>query len=198
MQRIYTPGLPRWWDYFGVAIYVTHYFALPATAVLTWRLAPTKLPRLLTSASVTLLLGACIHLALPTVPPWLAAQTGQLPAVHRPIVDILSRISPVIYELGLSNGGGNDVAAMPSMHAAAATLVAAVCWTGPLLVRLTGASYAVLMCVGLVYFGEHYAVDILIGAAVAFCIWGTTPRLISALTARRNRDSPTGHIAGSP
>ena len=185
IQGAYTPGFPRWWDYFGVLIYVTHYFALPSTAVLTWRLAPTKLPRLLASASLTLLLGAGIHLLLPTVPPWLAAQAGQLPGVHRPIVDILSRVSPVIYELGLSNGGGNDVAAMPSMHAAAATLVAALCWTGPLLVRLTGATYAVLMGVALVYFGEHYVVDILVGVVIAFGVWSAAPRLMPAL------DSPT-------
>jgi len=187
MQAAYVPGMPRWWDYLGVAIYVTHYFAFPAIALLTWRLAPAKLPRLLTSVSVCLLLGAGIHLLLPTVPPWLAAQTGHLSAVYRPIVDVLSRISPVIYELGLSNGGGNDVAAMPSMHAAAATLVAAVCWTGPLLVKLAGAGYAVLMCIALVYFGEHYVVDILVGAALALAIWTATPRFMSALVALSNR-----------
>ena len=181
MQATYVPGMPRWWDYFGVAIYVTHYFAFPAIAVLTWRLAPAKLPRLLTSVSVCLLLGAWIHLLLPTVPPWLAAQTGHLSVVHRPIVDVLSRISPVIYELGLSNGGGNDVAAMPSMHAAAATLVAAGCWTGPSLVRLAAAGYAALMCIALVYFGEHYVVDILVGAAMALGIWAATPGLTSAI-----------------
>lgn len=187
MQAGYTAGLPRWYDYFGFAIYVTHYFMFPATALLTWLLAPSRTARLLMCASVTLLIGAGIHLVIPTVPPWLAAQSGQLPAVHRPIVDILSRIAPAIYELGLSNGGGNDVSAMPSMHAAAATLVAVACWNGPLLLRVVGAGYAVLMGVALVYFGEHYVLDILVGAAVALGIWAATPRFMSALDGFGNR-----------
>jgi membrane-associated phospholipid phosphatase len=37
------------------------------------------------------------------------------------------------------------------------------------------------MCIALVYFGEHYVVDILVGAAMALGIWAATPGLISAL-----------------
>ena len=63
--------------------------------------------------------------------------------------------------------GGNPLAAMPSLHFAT-SLMAALLLTeaGPLAGAL-GAAYTTVLGFALVYLGEHYAVDLLAGAALA-------------------------------
>ena len=63
---------------------------------------------------------------------------------------------------------GNTVAAMPSLHAGAATLVAAFFWAGrgPL-ARLLLLAYPLAMAFALVLTGEHYVVDVLVGILLA-------------------------------
>jgi membrane-associated phospholipid phosphatase len=63
---------------------------------------------------------------------------------------------------------GNSVAAMPSLHAGTACLVAFF-GISTLRSRLRWLLllYPVVMTTALVYFGEHYVVDALAGAAVA-------------------------------
>jgi membrane-associated phospholipid phosphatase len=176
LQRWYLPGTPHWWDYAGLAVYLTHYFAVPVTALLTWRLAPAVLPRLLLSVSAGLLIGAIIHVLAPTVPPWIAGQTGDLPTVYRPLVDLLSGLAPGVYEFGARAAGQNDVSAMPSMHVAAATYVALAARTGPRWVAILGVAYPLLMALTLVYFGEHYVVDAIAGSALALGTWVAVSR----------------------
>jgi membrane-associated phospholipid phosphatase len=178
MQNWYTPGAPRWWDYSGVAIYLTHYFAVPAAALLAWRFLPRIIPRLLLGVSLALVVGTLVHLLIPTAPPWIAGQSGVLPTVYRPLLDILSGLTPGAYEFGSQVTGRNDVAAMPSMHVAAATFVALVALNGSRLVAAFGVTYAVLMSATLVYFGEHYVVDAIAGSALALGTWWVCRRFV--------------------
>jgi membrane-associated phospholipid phosphatase len=94
--------------------------------------------------------------------------------VYRPMVDLLSQSAPGVYTYGLSVAGGNDVAAMPSLHAAMATGI----WFAARGTRLVwvGAVYAIAMWIALVYLGEHYVVDVLAGAALMAWSWRTVSR----------------------
>ena len=89
--------------------------------------------------------------------------------------------------------GSNPVAAVPSLHAAGAMLVAAFLWCRvrrrwrPLL-----AAYPLAMGFSLVYGGDHYLTDVLLGwlaVAVVMVAAGWVDRRRSA------RGSPTGRIA---
>ena len=61
-------------------------------------------------------------------------------------------------------GYANDVAAVPSLHAAFAMLFALYLWRlVPRYVRPLLALYPLAMTVALVYLGEHYAVDCIAG-----------------------------------
>jgi membrane-associated phospholipid phosphatase len=70
------------------------------------------------------------------------------------------------------------VSAMPSMHVAIAVWMAIVVWrrSRPLGVLL--AAYAVLIQVGSVVLGWHYAIDGYAGAAIAWLAWSASSRLI--------------------
>ena len=72
------------------------------------------------------------------------------------------------FEAGSAEHYGNNVAAMPSLHAAYALLVVLFLWRlSPWWVRPLLALYPPAMAFSLVYGGEHYIVDCVAGWAYA-------------------------------
>jgi membrane-associated phospholipid phosphatase len=66
--------------------------------------------------------------------------------------------------------GGNPWAAMPSLHFAASLMAALLlAETGPV-EGAAGWAYAAALGFALVYLGEHYVVDLLVGAAVVVAV----------------------------
>jgi hypothetical protein len=63
------------------------------------------------------------------------------------------------------------ISAMPSMHVAAAVLFALAGWRANRWLGLTLTLYAVLIQVGSVHLGWHYAIDGYFGAVVAWLVW---------------------------
>ena len=147
----------------------------------------------LTAVLTMSLLGIAGYLAYPAAPPWLAAQRDEIGAVER-ISHLgwdglgLDAVGGLV-ELGQS--GSNPVAAMPSLHAAAALLAALFLW--PWVSRLSRvllAAYALAMALTLVYTGEHYVVDVLAGWLVA-----AVGVVVARLAHRRpDRPEPSGAI----
>src|SRR5690606_14522084 len=121
---------------------------------------------------------------LPTAPPWLAAYFGYLPDVTRILPTVMTSYDPRAYETGHMIVGRHDVGAMPSLHLATTCIVAfglrcLNCWLG-----LVGVLYILAMGFSLVYLGEHYVTDLLVGAAVAGVAWYLAGRVL----ARRSAD----------
>jgi PAP2 superfamily len=86
---------------------------------------------------------------------------------------------------GLTLGAG--ISAMPSMHVAIATLFALLCWRTNRWAGILMTVYAVLIMIGSVHLGWHYAVDGYIGALGTIVIWWIVGRLL----ARRAEAAPT-------
>jgi membrane-associated phospholipid phosphatase len=116
-------------------------------------------------------LGLVGYWALPTAPPWYAAQVGALgpstPAMRRmmrehgeafwkgawtPLYDVL---------------GGNPLAAMPSLHFATSVMAAHLLGDAGPVQGALGWTYALTLGFALVYLGEHYVVDLLAGLVLA-------------------------------
>ncbi len=141
-----------------------------------------RFPRAARQMATVYDLGCALYFAVPTAPPWWAADRGEIPrslervpaavaeedapAVRRLMVDVgerfWGRAWPTLYD----SLGGNPWAAMPSLHFAtslmAALLLAEV---GPL-AGAVGSAYAATLGLALVYLGEHYLIDLLAGAAL--------------------------------
>jgi membrane-associated phospholipid phosphatase len=131
-------------------------------------------------------IGASFYWIAPTAPPWYArpAALGGLPgkpAVRRMMVEYGESFWQDGWGPLYSVLGGNPLAAMPSLHFAtslmAALLLAEV---GPVAGAL-GFSYAATLGFALVYLGEHYVVDLLVGAALAVAVRRLGPRAQPAL-----------------
>jgi membrane-associated phospholipid phosphatase len=130
-------------------------------------------------------LGAIFYWAVPTAPPWWAAQRGQLEdgralAVRRMMIEygpqFWGRLWPSLFKLL----GGNPLAAMPSLHFATSLMAAhLLSEVGPV-AGAVGWGYSAALAVALVYLGEHYVIDLVGGAALAETVRRGAPRIAPA------------------
>ena len=122
------------------------------------------------------------------MPPWLASDDGYLGPVTRLVGDVNAHV-PVISLAPLWENGsryGNPVAAVPSLHAAYTLLISLFLFR-----RLEGRLrhllwlYPAAMAFALVYSGEHYVADILLGWVYTVAVYAAVERGFDALAARR-------------
>ena len=71
--------------------------------------------------------------------------------------------------------GGNPLAAMPSLHFATSLMGASLLAEVDPIAGVAGWTYASLLGLALVYLGEHYAIDLIAGAALTETIRGQAP-----------------------
>ncbi|MEK6278284.1 MAG: phosphatase PAP2 family protein [Actinomycetota bacterium] len=162
-------GQVHWWDVGFALVYSSHFIVPFAVAGILWArnrdwfLGYAK--RLVTLSFA----GLATYIAFPAVPPWMAAENGSLEGVSRSTAQgwqLIDLHAAQTIEKGQTTV--NQVAAMPSLHAAFAALVAIYLWPRvhrawrPLLV-----AYTLAMGLTLVATGEHYAIDVLLGWAYA-------------------------------
>jgi hypothetical protein len=176
-----------WWEALAALIYGSHFIVTPLVLGILWvRNRPQwgRYARLVVGLSAA---GLVTYVLYPAAPPWLAAKDG--------VIEPVQRLSGAGWEvLGLPRAGAlladsqgqvNQVAAVPSLHTAFAVLtclvlypVAKRAWQRAGLV-----AYPVLMAVVLVWSGEHYVVDTLLGAVYAGGIVVVAARFRPALAA---------------
>jgi membrane-associated phospholipid phosphatase len=126
-------------------------------------------------------IGAVFYWAIPTAPPWYAARHGRLQDARlRPVRRMMLEYGeqfwgerwPDLYDVL----GGNPLAAMPSLHFATSMMGAhLLAEVGPV-AGAVGWAYASLLGLALVYLGEHYAADLIAGAALAEVVRRQAPR----------------------
>ena len=162
----------RWYDYGVWVVFLTHFYATLVLAGVLWLVAREQFRRWMSMACLLAVMGFVTYMLYPAAPPWLASATGHLPPTQRILEAVFDHVPAFSSPFNSGGALGNDVAAMPSLHAGYAMLVALFLaqfvrrrWR-PLL-----ALYPLAMAFALAYAGEHYVVDVLVGwtyAAVAY------------------------------
>lgn len=159
---------PRWYDVLLTTVYASHFLTGLTIAAVLWireREAWLRWMR----RYVTINFGALVvYIVYPMAPPWMASELGLIEAD-------LPRITGRGWDdLGLGRfdlilqGVGNPVAAMPSLHAGIAFLVAMYgIWRLRSPLRHLLVLYPLAMSFALVYYSEHYVVDIVAGVVLA-------------------------------
>lgn len=178
-------GSVQWYDFYFYFLYTIH-FAMPILlAVLIWKVRDSLYWPFVV-ALVMLSFGAFItYILFPAAPPWLAAQNGYIPALHRISSDVWYAMGVTNFSEIYSKLSPNEVAAVPSLHAAYPTLF--LLFTA----KLFGwrrmwwlAIYPLSVWLGVVYLGEHYVTDVILGVLYATCAYKATFQLF-AWKARR-------------
>ena len=125
-------------------------------------------------------IGAVFYWAIPTAPPWYAARRGRLQDARlRPVRRMMLEYGeqfwgerwPGLYDVL----GGNPLAAMPSLHFATSMMGAHLLTEVGPVAGAAGWTYAALLGLALVYLGEHYAADLVAGAALAETVRRAAP-----------------------
>jgi membrane-associated phospholipid phosphatase len=189
----------RFWEYPMFAVYMTHFFAGVLVAGILWRFAYPRF-RAFRAQLVTLTtLGFATYVLYPARPPWMVADLGGLPPIHRSIFDVWGHVGLQAARSTVEQGSAfdNDVAALPSMHAAVTLMILLFFWPrAAWWVRTLLVGYVLAMAWTLVYSGEHYVFDIVVGWLYAAAV-AAGAALIRRRRGRRE-SSPTADVPTIP
>ena len=176
LQRdFFRPDNLHIWDYLAWATYLTHFFLSFVLAGVLW-VRDHKAFRRFMGLYVTLMLsGFVTYVLYPAMPPWMASKEAYMGASSRVVPVVFSNLgihwAAAVFETG--SKFNNDVAAVPSLHAACPMLICLFffprvrkTWLKVLLV-----AYVPAMALALVYTGEHFVFDIIIGWIYALVVY---------------------------
>ena len=187
-KHLYEPGNVRLYEVLLGTTYLSYFFVPHVVAITTWRLRPALFPRVPLAMIATFQIGLVLYFLVPTVPPWLAPELGHGPEMTRVMLTLTSQVDANGYESASRVAGVNDVGAMPSLHMALTVMVALVLAEFGRGWKYVGATYAFLMGLALVYLGEHYVTDELVGALLAVGVWKVSASRIRLPAFARNRE----------
>lgn len=166
-EHLYDPQQVRWWDVLSSWIYFSHFVAALAAAVVLWLRSRDKWSAFMRRWFALSLSGLVTYFVYPAAPPWWASQYG---FIAEDVVRISTRgwhaygLHGAGNLLNLGQHASNPIAAIPSLHSAFALFVVLFFLPStrrrfwPFLL-----SYPLAMTFTLVYSGEHYVIDVLVG-----------------------------------
>jgi membrane-associated phospholipid phosphatase len=166
LQARLVDGSAHWYDAAAALVYVTHFVSFPLLTGVVWFCLRDRFAAWVAAVLTFTTLGVGTYVVYPAAPPWLASAQGVIGTVTRSSsrgwdylhLDLIGRLTVS------GQAGSNPVAAMPSLHAGSAMLVALFLWPmASTLWRVVLLGYVLLMALALIYTGEHYAVDVVAG-----------------------------------
>jgi hypothetical protein len=181
-EHLYDPDRVRWWDMFASWVYFSHFVLAIGVALVLWLRDRDRWAAFMRRWLFLCAAGLATYFAYPAAPPWWAYEHGYLSEVVRISTRGWAEIGlhAAFNVLNAGQLASNPVAAMPSLHTAWALLVVAFFLPSvrrrwwPLLL-----SYPLAMTFTLVYTGEHYVIDVLVGwvyVGVTFVVVGVAER----------------------
>ncbi len=190
-EHLYTRGVVRWWDVLVAICYVTHFFAPLVVAGVLWARNRVEFHHFVSRLMTVSFTGVLMFVLFPSAPPWMASRRGEIGPVSRIATAGWSRVGLHSAASLVHKGQAtfNTVAAIPSLHAAYAALIAAFFWRRvPARWRALLLVHPAAMLFTIVYGGEHYVVDALIGYLLVWGAFVLCGRIERWWVARRDQD----------
>jgi hypothetical protein len=173
-ESLFDPLALAWYDFAAWGVYITHFFATFVVAALLWRYAYPLFRKFRALVLTVTAMAFVTYTLFPAVPPWLASDYGAIGHTERVVSEVWAYlgvdIAAAIWEKGST--WANLVAAVPSLHAAYPALITLFFWRHGWWARGLGIVYTLAMGLTLVYTGEHYVFDILLGWLYAGAAFG--------------------------
>jgi membrane-associated phospholipid phosphatase len=188
-DRFYDPANLQWYDYFCTGIHWSYFIVPHAVAIYLWLRRPDLFRRLLGGTILLLGIGLAIYYLIPSNPPWLAPEQVNSPSAPTPF--------RVMEQVGRQLGGGiyqasyrvigesNPIAAMPSIHMAITFLLVFPAMAVNRRAGIAMLVYSALMGYSLMYLGEHFFIDVVVGCFIAAYGWYGFPRLAELIQVAR-------------
>ncbi len=168
LQSWWWDGQVRWYDFYFYFLYTIHFLMPIILAVVLWKKAD-RFYWTFVWAIVGLSFAAFVtYILFPAAPPWMAKELGYFAEpMHRISSDIWAAMGIQNFSEVYNRLPANPVAAVPSLHSAYPMLFSMF------VVMAFGKKYwwvfvyPISMWVGVVYLGEHYVIDVVLGAIYA-------------------------------
>lgn len=178
LQKWWWHGQTAWYDYVFYLPYMLHFVIPICLALFVWKYRPKKYWAVVISYITVSFCAFFVFLAFPAAPPWMTSDMGMIEPLRRVSSDVWWSLGIHDFPSFYNQISPNAVAAVPSLHAAYATLFALYVttlfrskW------RYLSWIYPLLIYVGTVYQGEHYAIDEVLGALLAVAVFLLSPRI---------------------
>jgi membrane-associated phospholipid phosphatase len=184
-DHLYRPGHIGPLEIYCFLIYVSFFFHYLVGLAL-WRLHPSRFRIYVPALLGTLFLGLFGYFVFPETPPWLASEQGSISHVVRITDLVTARLGLGDAEQTSSSLRVNLVAAMPSLHVALTTVIALALYDLHRWTRIFGLVYLFSMCFAVMYLGEHYLIDAVIGMLLASVVYRACERRLVAPWQPRN------------
>lgn len=172
LQRVLAdPQDPTRLDRFLSMVHWAWFFVPHATLVYVLARDPDRFPRAARQMAATYDIGCAAYFAVPTAPPWWAAENGYADErVRRLMVDVGEQMWGDAWPHLYDSLGGNPWAAMPSLHFGTSAMAAILLGETGRVAGAAGWAYALTLGFALVYLGEHYVTDLAAGAALVAAV----------------------------
>ncbi|MCL4405564.1 phosphatase PAP2 family protein [Patescibacteria group bacterium] len=173
-QLLFNPGYLHWYDYTSAILYSSFYVVPLILAFVFWITDRPIFKKYMGSILGLFYAGFITYLVYPAAPPWLASKQGLIIPPLTRILDLahfMGSISlPTVYHFI----GDNLTAAVPSLHAALSLLTALFVYKKYPKFALLGFAYALAVCLAVIYLGEHYFFDVVLGIIYALVVYFVT------------------------
>jgi membrane-associated phospholipid phosphatase len=189
-QWLFNPNSLHVWDYGTWAVYTTHFFVSYIVAAVLWKRDYTRFKRFIALYVGLTFIGYAGYVLYPAMPPWLASDTGYIPAISRIVPAVWSNVGVHEAAALFLHGAkvANDIAAMPSLHAAYPMLLLLFFWAKARpWMRALLVGYVLVMAFSLVYLGEHFVIDEVAGWCAAAAVYFGGSRLLDWRQRRRQQ-----------
>lgn len=186
MQNWFWHGSVAWYDFAFYLTYMLHFVLPLGLAVLIWKYRDKAYWQYVTTFVTVSFMGFITFLAFPAAPPWMAAEQGYIQPITRVSSQVWAALGINDFPSVYNKISPNPVAAVPSLHAAYATLLVIFVW------KLFGkkwgmvaALYPLIIWFGTVYSGEHYAIDEILGIMYAAAAYFAVAYLFKRYSKKR-------------
>jgi len=160
------------WEYPLFVVYMSHFFMALLVAGVLWRCAYPRFRQFRARLVALYGIGFLTYVLYPASPPWMVAKARGIP-LHRVVVQVWSHAGLATASSLVEQGSVfyNQVAAVPSLHAAVSLLILLFFWRGARWwLRALMLTYVLAMAFMLVDGGEHFAFDIIVGWLYAIAV----------------------------
>ncbi|MEZ4520496.1 MAG: phosphatase PAP2 family protein [Thermomicrobiales bacterium] len=168
---VYVPGDFGWIDYLAFAIHLSYFLVPFGAGIGIWffskyRGGSPEFVDYVAGTGVVLFGGVLINFLIPTAPPWLQARVDGDLEIVRLLPLLVADVSGDRLN-GIVGADPNSRAAMPSLHVGITALVVLFLGRMRLLLGVVAMVYVVAMALSLMYLGEHYLIDLIVGSLLA-------------------------------
>jgi len=192
LQRwFYTPHSPHVWDYLLTLVYLSYFIVPLVVAALVWQFRHQWFSVYALTLVLLAVMALVTYALFPATPPWLAAQQHVIPAVHRVIQGLAGQMHiKMSRAFGSRNSYVNPIAAVPSLHFAVVSSITLFFWSRAKRWRWLLVAYPIAMGLALVYLGEHYVFDLVVGGIYAVIAYYSSCAIIERFRSWRSARTP--------